>query len=194
MKKNKNTNYRSRKFCLLLYPDNEEHNTALDYIKTHYNYCLILHDLDTKETGETKKPHYHVVLDFSNAKWNTALSQELNISTQFIQQCNNFEHALEYLIHYNDDTKHQYDINKTQGPLKRKLINFITKNDNTEEERIQYIFDFIYSFDCPISYKNLCEYCHKIGVWGDLRRNATIIFRLLDEHNARYFQIKEKET
>ena len=62
--------FRSRKFCLLLYPNEDKtHKKALEYIKLNYDYALIVHDKDTNENNEIKKAHTHVVVSFSNAKW-----------------------------------------------------------------------------------------------------------------------------
>lgn len=185
MRQKKDNKFRNRKFCLLLYPEDETHMKAIEYIKTHYKYALIKHDKDVEDTGEVKKEHFHVVVAFDNAKWNTALAEELQITSNYIQKCANFENALEYLIHYNDQNKHQYSIDEVQGTLKIKLAQFLLKNDTTEDDRVQYMFDYINEMDLPISIRAFSEFCHIMGIWADFRRNANIIFKLIDEHNAR---------
>lgn len=41
-------NYRSRKHCLLLYPEEgSAHKKAIEYIKINYDYALIVHDKDS---------------------------------------------------------------------------------------------------------------------------------------------------
>ena len=47
---------RVRTIGIILYPENEKHNLALDYIKHNFeNYIYILHDKDFNELGELKK-------------------------------------------------------------------------------------------------------------------------------------------
>ena len=129
--------YRSRKHCLLLYPlEDESHKNAIDYIKNNYDYALIVHDKDYyTETGEIKKSHTHIVLSFNNAKWNTAISEELGITSNYIQQCRNYENALDYLIHFNDDSKYQYSIDEVKGNLKNKLNKIINTDNKDENEK-----------------------------------------------------------
>lgn len=78
--------FRSRKFCILLYPqENNSHKLAQDFIFQHYNYCCIVHDKDVNNNGELLKPHTHFVINFSSARWNTAVANELNIPLNYIQ-------------------------------------------------------------------------------------------------------------
>lgn len=104
--------FRDRKFCLLLYPEDETHVKALEHIKRNYNYALICHNRDTDENGEIKKAHYHVVIrvDGQNAIWNTSLAKDLEITPNYIQRCRNLDRALMYLTHYNEADKMQYEI------------------------------------------------------------------------------------
>lgn len=78
--KKENIKFRARNFNLVLYPEDETHTKAIEYIERNYDYAIILHDRDCNEYGEIKKEHYHIVLRFKNAKWNTALAEELKIT------------------------------------------------------------------------------------------------------------------
>lgn len=73
--------FRDRKFCAVLYPEDETHVAAIEKLKSGgYNFATILHDKDVYEDGEhkgeTKKSHWHVVVRFKNAVWNTAIAKE----------------------------------------------------------------------------------------------------------------------
>ena len=102
-----NTKYKSRNFCILLYPlEDKTHYCALEYIKLNFEYAFIEHNEDYDKNGEIKKSHTHVVLQFSNQKWNTALADEIGISLNYIERCRSLENALDYLIHFNDRKKY----------------------------------------------------------------------------------------
>ena len=70
--------YRSRKFCLLLYPlEDETHNKALEYIKLNYDYALIVHD---KDKNELQMNILHNLYEFSiKVTKETALEENKDI-------------------------------------------------------------------------------------------------------------------
>ena len=125
--------FRDRKFCLLLYPlEDESHKNAIDVIKRSYDYAMITHDSDLDEVGNLKKTHTHLVIRFNNPVWNSALAKDLGIEINYIQKCRSLERSLLYLVHYNEPDKFQYDTRKVQGSLKQKLLNYI-KNSGKDE-------------------------------------------------------------
>ena len=82
--------FRDRKFCAVLYPEDETHVAAIEKLKSGgYNFAAILHDKDVYEDGEhkgeTKKPHWHVVVRFKNAVWNTANAKRVGIQAQRVR-------------------------------------------------------------------------------------------------------------
>ena len=47
--------FRDRKFCAVLYPEDETHVAAIEKLKSGgYNFAAILHDKDVYEDGEHK--------------------------------------------------------------------------------------------------------------------------------------------
>lgn len=183
--------YRSRRHCLLLYPEDPLHQSALEKIKNDYNYAYILHDKDCdNDTGEVKKSHYHVIVEYPNAKWNSAVANDLGITENYIQQCGNYELALEYLIHYNDIDKYQYDIDEVHGTLKKKLQRLLKNDGKDEIERIDELLTFINESKKNISYLEFSKFCVEVGKWDVYRRSAIIFIKMIDEHN---YYISEKE-
>lgn len=176
--------FRSRKFCILLYPEEDEtHKKALEYIKLNYDYALIVHDKDKNEVGELKKSHTHVVIATANAKWNTALSEELGIGENYIEKCRAFDNALEYLIHYNDDTKEQYDISEVKGPLKTKLEKILANDGKDENQKAEELIDFIRTYPGTLDEYVFIKYCCSLGMWDVFRRASYVFIRLIDKHN-----------
>lgn len=175
---------RSRKFCMLLYPkEDKTHKNAIEFIKRNYDYAMIEHNQDLNEDGEIKKEHTHVVVSFPNAKWNTAIAEELGITPNYIEKCRDMEKALEYLIHYNDDTKHQYDIEEVQGNLKAKLKKILLNDGKDENQKAFELFDYINNYPGYINEIEFFQYACSIGMYDVARRSSSFILRAIDNHN-----------
>ena len=140
--------YRDRKFVAVLYPDDPSHVEAIEKLMSGgYNFAAILHDSDVYEDGENKgelkKPHWHIVLRFKNAVWNTAIAKELSITPNYLEACKDVDAALVYLVHYGNPEKFQYEYEAVFGPLKLKLATLLADTD--EGTRILNIVDIVES-------------------------------------------------
>lgn len=189
--------YRGRVHMLLLYPENESHVEAMEKISKSYDYAAVLHDRDTWTAddelknpehieGENKKAHWHVVLRFNQAVWNTAICKELGIQENYIEQVKKFENAIQYLIHYNDTDKTQYSVDEVFGNLSTKLKESINKVDKSEGEKVSELIEFITSCETPLSVTTFASYCAKNGYWSEFRRSGAIFCKIIDEHNSSF--------
>ena len=138
--------YRDRKFCAVLYPDDDSHREAIEKLKSGgYNFAAILHDKDVYEdgehAGELKKPHWHIVIRFKNAVWNTAIAKELGITPNYLEACKDVDSSLLYLVHYGNEKKAQYDYEEVFGPLRLKLATLLADTD--EGTRVLNIVEII---------------------------------------------------
>lgn len=187
--------FRSRRFCLLLYTSEDDtHIKALEYIKNNYeNYAYIIHNKDTNKDNELKKAHTHIVLEFNNARWSSSLAEELGITPNYLQNCKNFEKALDYLIHFNDDTKYQYDISEVKGNLKKQLIKQMNSFNKDENEIVKEIIEMINNsdlIDVSTFVKIMCDW----GYYSYFRRSLGLFLRLIDNHNITAEKCYEKTT
>jgi len=107
-------NTRSRKWFIEINPNAECFNDFENILKqitsNEDTYAYIKHDKDLKEDGTPKLTHYHVVLDFANARTFQALQKKL--VGAHIEQPTNIVACYQYLIHLNDKTKYQYNSNE----------------------------------------------------------------------------------
>lgn len=182
--------FRARNFNLILYDEDETHRSALDYIQKNLDYAKILHDRDVDDlTGEIKKPHYHIVLRFQNAKWNTSLAEDLGITQNYIEESRSLKRSLLYLIHFYDEDKYQYELNDVDGPLRKRLEEIIKNGEKTENEKMQELIDFIDNFDSEISIPQFIRYCVGIGYTDVVRRDFNLLCPIIEEHNS-YFRSK----
>lgn len=179
--------FRSRKMCLMLYPDEDiTHKKALEHIKNNYDYAYIIHDKDFNEKGELKKSHIHLIVQFQNAKWNTSFAKDIGITSNYIQSIRNYENCLEYLIHYNDENKYQYDIEEVQGNLKKKLKQYLSNDGIDENEKSLSLIDYIESYDGYLSVSEFAKYTCFVGQWDVFRRASSIYLQIILDHNYKY--------
>lgn len=187
--------FRSKTLMLMLYPDNLEHVRAVDEIReAGIFYAMILHDRDTwsvedelenpeHKAGEPKKPHWHIVLRFSNACWNTSICSRFGIEDRFCKKADSCDEALEYLIHKNHPDKYQYHVDDVSGDLSSRLAMLIGKDSKTENEQVLEILDYLDSFEVAVSTSQLVRWACQSGHYGFLRAGGLLLLRVLDEHN-----------
>lgn len=178
--------FRARNFNLVLYDEDEKHKSAIDFIQKNYDYAIILHDKDIDNYGEIKKPHYHIVIRFKNAKWSSSLAEELGITENYIEECKSLKSSLLYLIHFYDEDKYQYPISEVQGSLKNRLYEIVKNDEKTETEKYQDILQYINDIDDVISFRQFITYCVSIGYTDTMRRNFNSLRYYIDEHNNEY--------
>lgn len=181
--------FRDRKFCLVLYPDDPSHAAAVDLLQSGgYNFAGILHDKDPVDDnapdGELKKPHWHIVLRFKNAVWNTAVAKELGIAENYLQSCKSLDGALCYLVHYGNDEKYQYDFETTFGSLRTRLASLLADTD--ESTRALTIYELIHNAPGFVTYTEVFEKACKAGLYGDFRRMGSGVKWLIEDHNRQF--------
>ena len=174
--------FRDRKFVMVLYPEDPTHAAAMEKLKSGgYNFAAIKHDKDVTENGEKKKDHWHVVVRFKNAVWNTSIAKDLGITPNYLEACKDVDSALLYLVHFGNEDKFQYEYEAVFGPLKVRLATLLAEPD--EGARVLTILDIIEKTPGCISYSDLLKKAVAAGVYADLRRMGTIGVALVREHN-----------
>lgn len=181
-KKNKEK-FRGRLMRLLLYEEDPSHKAALEKLKD-YEAAYILHDKDLANDDDCKKPHYHVVLRFTNAKWNTALAKELGITPNYTRPCDNLNKSLGYLIHFFQSDKYQYDYEEVKGDksLLNILWSIIIKANKTQEEISDDIVDFIENAG-PLTTVDFVRWINANGYFSNLKSGSGWYRDILREHN-----------
>lgn len=174
--------FRSRVFCAVLYPEDSTHSAAVARLESGgYNFAGILHNKDVDQDGKTKKPHWHLVIRFKNAVWNTAVAKELGIEPNYLEGCKNVDGALCYLVHYGNEDKFQYEYESTFGPLRLKLATLLADTD--EGTRALNILEIIEKSPGPIGYSETLKKVCAAGLYADFRRMGTFATALIREHN-----------
>lgn len=200
---------KDRKFVFMLYPDNSQANLTLFEIKAFkYNALAVLHDKDKytesvvdEETGEllhaegeTKKPHYHVYIEFPNPRYISGVSSELGIDEHLIQFCDNKKAYWEYMLHWGTHGgagKYTYDVDDFIGALKSTAINALT--NEPPEVKFTKLFMYIKSYDGYLTYSLICEWAIDNGYIGFVLSKCNQIKELIYDHNKRYCDALNKK-
>ena len=183
--------YRSRNYDLLLYDEDPTHLAALEKLSTGYRYIAIKHDKDlwTEEdtppdgvkVGDLKKAHWHVIIKFPQARWNTAVAADLGIATNYIQKCNSYEGSLLYLVHHGMPHKHQYEVSECIGTLIKDLEKAL-QNETDLNERVMDVLDILDDKPFWSTRAFLTEACSRKRI-GEALRLGGLLTALISEHN-----------
>ena len=152
------------------YMDCNEIAVIISRIKSLSNlksYCIITHDKDILPSGETKPPHFHAVLTFSNAKTIETISKTVGVENQYVNKIRTTtKSARLYLVHRNNPEKYQYDPSEVYAD-----------------------FDYInYVDDCPVKQKR--ETIAERIQTGEIKEYNLWQYITIDEYskNKRYYQ------
>lgn len=197
---NKLSGIRSRTYEIELYPDDKSHMEALEKLKSQYNIAYILHDSDiwsnedelknpSHKAGTLKKPHYHVIVKFGNARYLNPLSQDLGIPSRYIIKRSDIKIALRYLIHKDDTDKYQYLPEDVHGNLLDEFMSAIS--DISEGDTFIFMMDILDNIICPCSITELARTFALRGYFGQFRRSFALWNMILKEHNERLGAVED---
>lgn len=197
---------RSRTFALELYPDDSSHMLILDYIKKYFEYAYILHDKDLHENdvieektgilkyrkGDTKKPHYHVLISFKNARTDKSVLEELNqngkLNLVHIETSNFFAYV-RYLIHLGYPSKYQYSINDIETNMSLRVNNALKRDYNSEEQDARILLDFVFKKENEgfLTFRMLTEYALENDCLRELQKKSYFYNQFCDQTGFRRF-------
>lgn len=100
-------------------------------------YAMILHDKDVDDNGELKTPHIHLLclLKTNRKRLSTtllAISNACCVSTLAIsiEKLNDVGGSIQYLIHKNNENKHEYDRSEIITNLTENELDVYMTNEN----------------------------------------------------------------
>ena len=102
------------------------------------NFAYILHDKDTKDTGEIVEPHYHLLIVFKNPRSFEAIQR--SFVGAHIEETLNIVSAVNYLIHNGKPNKYNYKksdiVTNSKSWLDSKFQ--VVKREEFIEDRLPY--------------------------------------------------------
>lgn len=111
-------------------------------------YAFILHDSDFNDSGELKRPHFHLVMKLrKRTRFQTLLNElsnllDIPLNTIQLDKVINFGLSVQYLIHLNDSNKYQYPPFLVYSNNKDYTDDLLTNGDNptlTTSKLMEYI-------------------------------------------------------
>lgn len=165
-----------RSFAGTLYPDSESYDCEqlLSIIRSKFiDWAYILHDKDTDDNGELKKPHIHWV-GRATPRTLSVVSNFLGLPENDIEVVKSFDNMVMYLIHLNDIDKFQYspDDVETNLPNIGQLLR--------RKSEGQLVKDLA-SAKMEKSWYDLIQYAVETDSYDVLRRNWALIRLVWDE-------------
>lgn len=198
---------KAREFVLILYPENEAHQLAyLKLTSSQYASLGVLHDRDTytetkidEDTGELihsegdyKKAHYHFYVSFSNPRYISGFSKNLNIESHLIDFCDKgFKNYAEYMLHWGKHGgpgKYTYETDDFVGTLKGSAIQKLS--NEPPDLRIHKIFCFIEKQYAFIDYTTVYKWAFANGYGGICTSRMNVVNQWIADHNKKYYDSK----
>lgn len=172
---------RSCNYVGVWYPEDPTHQEALRKLEeSPFQYAYILHDKDTDEDGNPKKPHWHIVVSFPYQKSISAAAKVLGVADNYIQPTSSREEALSYLIHMYDPDKYQYQREEVHGTLATQIP--VRKDEHTETERVVMVIDLIEALPYT-TYTDVLRKVCAAGLYDVFRRMGSGALALVKDHN-----------
>lgn len=195
---------RSRWHEVILYPEDQDTEAVKARAAANWTEWVgILHDLDVnQDTGEIKRPHYHLLLRSENARSVSAVARALRLPANRVEAKANGEAAMAYLTHATDkaamEGKHRYPADALEGPLAAQAAEAAAKASGGASETAQVTAILRYIEECPpgekLSMAGLARWAAMSGHWASFRRAAIIFKTIMEEHNQAADAMREREA
>lgn len=192
-----------KSFCCEIYVESESYDSnvtlsKLPYYFKNFYYCLHDKDVYSEEdlykyqqnnngkspewhVGDTKKPHFHIVVTKSSNAQLGFIAKQLEIPSNFVQRCKDTKGAIQYLIHLNNPEKYQYQ--REELITNDDNINKILRKKVDSDEKAEKLFDVICNTEIS-TITALCKFAIEHNCWDELRRGQHIFSQLLMEKRS----------
>lgn len=204
----KRSNPRSRMWLIEHYPDDPAQKNTLEFVSNLSNcsYAYICHDRDTKEITEAEaeemrenlkslgidcpgdvigktmslKPHFHIFLNFENARTLDQISKILSVPPNLCVNVKDEKRWLRYLLHLDHPVKYQYKDYEVTSNYTWKAKAFTSES---EETMLIDILNHIESLPLPIYWTDVYKWVLSKGYYSAYRRNYHILRDIVRENN-----------
>lgn len=173
-------NTRQRHFELVLYDDNEVHKDFIKNDLPYFTNVYILHDRDITDSGELKKPHYHIIISFDNARTLSAVQKELDmIEPNLINAVKSLQAYVRYLIHLDTPNKEPYEIDEIKGNNTETMMKYLGNKINETDKVIEILEIIDDNRMRPL--KLIVAEIASRGLWSEFRRGGVIFMKIIEQ-------------
>lgn len=152
---------KSRYWAFIVYPESVRENWENILEEKGMIFCISpLHDKDIDPTGEPKKPHYHVLIEYTGPKTYKSVKEEIcdEIGATIPKKVESIRGYYRYLIHADNPDKAQYNIEDI-----KHYNGFKVELTTTEITLIKKKICNIINTINVKEYKDLLDYFDEIG-------------------------------
>lgn len=185
----------SRIFHLVLYPDSESYDyltakmEALQYFDT---WCYILHDKDTDEKGELKKPHVHLMGTKSKSVRYSTVCNALGVPLSAMTMPNDkkgmrqtMRGSVRYCLHLDHPDKYQYPFEELVSNLSQDMLDKYLERGNEKENResnaLDEMIEYCREHRWHVTTLNLLRFCQSNDILGYYHRWNRVLEKIIFE-------------
>lgn len=159
-------NSKKRNFAFLLYPESASPNWKQILINLKQHVFYIYHDKDIiLETGEVKKPHYHIMIMYNSPRSSATVSKIAMTcgNNGYLEKIESKNKYMRYLIHLDNPEKYQYGFEDVISLGGADYIKEIRTGLETNNDKLKVISEMIsFCNDNNIEvYADFLNYCVK---------------------------------
>lgn len=184
-----------RKFCGIIYPDSTEYDykEVLEALEGYFTeWAWIVHDKDTDENGDLKKPHIHFIGLLPGPVKISTVAGRLGLAENYVRFADKWKSVVRYLVHDTPDSEEKWHYSADEVHCNFDLRKFL--RGQRVEVQAQNIYDAI-SKDGLCTYRELIPWAIKNGCYSELVRAGNMWYRLMSEFytvkNVKKVSVKE---
>ena len=150
---------RALSWCAVIYPDSAPADWRDILDSNHIQWIESpLHDKDVNPTGEPKKAHWHILLQFDSVKTLEQVKSVLEpLNAPIPIQCKSAKGAVRYMIHLDNPDKHQYNKADIIGHGGADVAAYFQPTASEIEALIIEMEDFVVKYGV-VEYEDLVYY------------------------------------
>lgn len=141
---------RARAWTAVVYPESAPSNWR-EYLDDQHLAWIEspLHDKDTDDNGELKKPHWHILLIFVSKKSYMQIKEALSaLHTPNPQKCVNLRGMVRYFAHIDNPEKFQYSVKDIKAHGGADVSKYLTVSGTEKLRAISEMQEWIKENNC----------------------------------------------
>lgn len=178
-----------------LYKDSTiyEYDAIIDCVKSSFPlWAFIEHDSDVTEDGELKKSHIHLLFRNDNALSINSVSENFGVPLNAIEWKSDWKLSVQYLVHYNDKNKYQYDIENIQSSYGDDIYKLFDSKIS-ELDQVNKLFEYISNYEVT-KMSDLMAFAIENNCYSALRRGSSLFNSLLREYKEKHIEKYKREN
>ena len=176
---------RALSWCAVVYPDSAPADWRDILDSNHIQWIESpLHDKDLNPTGEPKKAHWHILLQFEGVKTQEQVKAVLEpLKCPIPIMCKSAKGTVRYMAHLDNPEKHQYDPKDIIGHGGADVAAYFTPTASEVEALIIEMEDFVVKYNIS-EYQDLVYYARRERTdWHNaLMQKSYTIERFIKSH------------